>query len=381
MKHRKAKPLLPALLLFLTACCSMPAVTGAVEENLAGSANYEGSSRVDNVSNLFDGIKQVDGTGEWIGGSPNAWYGWISYPTLQLKWETPQKINKVVLYDRPTLEEHMAACILKFSDGSEGRMSSPFRTTVRQRPIVFEPREVTAMKLDVVDGIGEHIGLSELEVLLRPRSPARSQTGKELHRFRFLRRSDHRDRARTLVLLHPRQPPVRHGLCLGLYPQQEPGWRRLQLQQHRDPWLRQDSRLDHVRHQHHAVTGEVNPNLGEKGWKSSFSHDTEIIEPGYHKLFLDRYKTQVEYTSTDRMAFYRLTYREAAKANSAAPTGRIRRSRQLRRRQGETRQPHPHRRFPRHDGSPVGRPEAVACLFCHGTGSADSSHGRLERRA
>ena len=63
------------------------------------------------------------------------------------------------------------------------------------------------------------------------------------------------------------------------------------------------------------ITGEVNPNLGEKGWKSRFSHDTEIIEPGYHKLFLDRYKTQVEYTSTDRIAFYRLTYREAARAN------------------------------------------------------------------
>ena len=62
------------------------------------------------------------------------------------------------------------------------------------------------------------------------------------------------------------------------------------------------------------TTGEANPNLGEKGWKSSFSHDTEMIEPGYHKIFLDRYKTQVEYTSTDRVAFYRLTYGEAARS-------------------------------------------------------------------
>jgi hypothetical protein len=53
------------------------------------------------------------------------------------------------------------------------------------------------------------------------------------------------------------------------------------------------------------TTGEVSPNLGETGWKSNFSHDTETIEPGYHKLFLDRYKMQVEYTSTDRTAFYR----------------------------------------------------------------------------
>ena len=38
------------------------------------------------------------------------------------------------------------------------------------------------------------------------------------------------------------------------------------------------------------VTGEMNPNLGEQHWKSGFSHETEIIEPGYHKVFLDRYK-------------------------------------------------------------------------------------------
>ena len=56
------------------------------------------------------------------------------------------------------------------------------------------------------------------------------------------------------------------------------------------------------------------PNLGEKEWKSSFSHDSEVMEPGYHKVFLDRYKTQVEYTSTDRVAFYRLKYKEAADA-------------------------------------------------------------------
>ena len=51
-----------------------------------------------------------------------------------------------------------------------------------------------------------------------------------------------------------------------------------------------------------------------RGWKSTFSHDAETIEPGYHKVFLDRYKTQVEYNSTDRTALYRLTYRETARA-------------------------------------------------------------------
>ena len=56
------------------------------------------------------------------------------------------------------------------------------------------------------------------------------------------------------------------------------------------------------------TTGAVDPKQGEKGWKSPFSHDTEVIEPGYHKVMLDRYKTGVEYTSTDHAALYRVKY-------------------------------------------------------------------------
>ena len=63
------------------------------------------------------------------------------------------------------------------------------------------------------------------------------------------------------------------------------------------------------------TTGKVDLCKGTDGWKSSFSHEGEIIEPGYHRLFLDRYKTEVEYSSTDRVVFYRLTHKESAEAN------------------------------------------------------------------
>ena len=56
------------------------------------------------------------------------------------------------------------------------------------------------------------------------------------------------------------------------------------------------------------VSGGVNPIQGMDGWKSEFKHESEIIQPGYHRLFLDRYKTWVEYTATDRVTFYRLNY-------------------------------------------------------------------------
>jgi hypothetical protein len=88
------------------------------DQNLATLATAKGSGK--NPMAAIDGVKQQDGKGEWIGESPNQWFGWIKYPSIELKWDKPQKVNKVVLYDRPTEAEHMAACVLKFSDGSEG---------------------------------------------------------------------------------------------------------------------------------------------------------------------------------------------------------------------------------------------------------------------
>ena len=55
---------------------------GQAVENLAPLATVHGSGT--NLPAAVDGIKQEDGNGEWIGGSPKAWYGWIRYPKLEL---------------------------------------------------------------------------------------------------------------------------------------------------------------------------------------------------------------------------------------------------------------------------------------------------------
>ena len=62
------------------------------------------------------------------------------------------------------------------------------------------------------------------------------------------------------------------------------------------------------------TTGSVDPTQYEQ-WNSSFSHDTEVIKPGYQKVFLDRYKTWVELTSTDRVALYRYKFTESNPAD------------------------------------------------------------------
>ncbi|MFR9620350.1 MAG: GH92 family glycosyl hydrolase [Rikenellaceae bacterium] len=47
---------------------------------------------------------------------------------------------------------------------------------------------------------------------------------------------------------------------------------------------------------------------------SNFSHDTEVVMPGYHKLHLDRYDVDVELTSTKRVGFHKYTYNRGGAA-------------------------------------------------------------------
>ena len=47
-----------------------------------------------------------------------------------------------------------------------------------------------------------------------------------------------------------------------------------------------------------------------KDFYSKFNHDTEKVSPGYHNVFLDRYKTKVELTSTKRVGFHRYNFLE-----------------------------------------------------------------------
>lgn len=43
-------------------------------------------------------------------------------------------------------------------------------------------------------------------------------------------------------------------------------------------------------------------------WSSKFSHDNEIVKPGYHSVILDRYKIKAELSATNRVGFHRYLY-------------------------------------------------------------------------
>ena len=56
------------------------------------------------------------------------------------------------------------------------------------------------------------------------------------------------------------------------------------------------------------VTGDMPATAGPEGWKSSFSRDTEICKPGYHRVHLDRHGITAELTATTRVGIHRYTF-------------------------------------------------------------------------
>jgi hypothetical protein len=115
--HARAVTVLVASLNLISILFMPMPCYGQVGENIAPLAALSGKGT--DLRAVVDGVKQQEGIREWIGGNPHTWNGWITYPKLELKWKAPQRVIKVILCDRSTQEEHMAACVLEFSDGSE----------------------------------------------------------------------------------------------------------------------------------------------------------------------------------------------------------------------------------------------------------------------
>jgi predicted alpha-1,2-mannosidase len=56
------------------------------------------------------------------------------------------------------------------------------------------------------------------------------------------------------------------------------------------------------------ITGEMTGHRGMDVYRSEFSHDDEVVQPGYHKVHLRKYGITAELTSTVRTGFHRYTY-------------------------------------------------------------------------
>jgi predicted alpha-1,2-mannosidase len=67
------------------------------------------------------------------------------------------------------------------------------------------------------------------------------------------------------------------------------------------------------------VVGEAEVDNLKDDYYSAFSHETEKVRPGYHKVVLDRYSIDVELTATTRVGLHRYTFPTGKNARIMVP--------------------------------------------------------------
>ncbi len=119
------------------------------------STNQTANKAIDGVVDGYPG----DYTKEWAttGGGAGSW--------LKLTWTTPQTINRIVLYDRPNLNDQITGGTLQFSDGSSVSIGT-LNNDGSAVSISFAAKTVTSVQLNItsVSASTGNVGLSEIEV-------------------------------------------------------------------------------------------------------------------------------------------------------------------------------------------------------------------------
>ncbi|TWU45275.1 Glycosyl hydrolase family 92 [Novipirellula aureliae] len=71
------------------------------------------------------------------------------------------------------------------------------------------------------------------------------------------------------------------------------------------------------------TTGPFQGHLGMDKYQSKYSHDNEVVSPGYHKVHLDTYSITAELTSTCRVGFHRYTFPKSEQSHIIFDTGAL----------------------------------------------------------
>ena len=283
-------------------------------KNIAFLATVTSSSNLNDhhdAKNAIDGIIRIAEKGEWACEGSGTFWGYIRYPWIQLDWDTSQNINKIILYDRASLETHTAGGRLKFSDGSVISVNA-IANNGDAKVITFESKQVDWVRFEVTDGVGLELGLSEIEVF--PSSKSYQDQISWVNPF------TETTRGRYFYFTPGALPfgmvatsPITRNKnqygggynynsteILGFSPIH--GWMMSGIQVM-------------------PTTGIIDPTLGESHWRSRFSHDDELAHPGYQRVYLKDYNTWVEYTGTTRASIFRMTYTQSDRASILINTG------------------------------------------------------------
>lgn len=258
-----------------------------------------------NPQKAIDGKIRIHNQGEWVSDVVMPYWGQIAYPWIKLEWDKEYCINKVILYDRPDLNTHTAEVVLTFSDGSKVTVYE-IPNDGKPKVIEFPAKKTNFIHFDITDGNGSYLGLSEIEVFPAPDSYTD-----------FVSKVDpyiETSKGRFFFFITGNQPFGMISAAPMTKNQNQYGggynYNSLEIlgfpQIHK--WVIAGLTLM-------PTTGNVDPSLGEEHWKSPFSHADEIVQPGYHRVFLDKYNIYVEQTTTERVSFYKLTYTHDAESS------------------------------------------------------------------
>ena len=276
-------------------------VSYAGPDNIAPLARASASSSLNGntgPSLVLDGRIRIMDRDEWVSGSGMTFWGLVDYPWIRLDWDSPRHINRVVLYDRPCSESHIAGGILHFSDGSSVNVWQ-IPNDGSPKEVAFPSREVEWIRFEVTDGDGVGLGLSEMEVYPSPEDYKDYVSWVDP----FIETT----RGRYFFFVTGSQP---YGM-ISAAPltrnknQYGGGYNYNSMEILGFPqihgWMLSGLSLM-------PTCGGIDPTLGEQGWKSAFRHEGEEVRPGYHRLFLEDHGIWVEQTACDRVSMYRLTY-------------------------------------------------------------------------
>lgn len=270
-------------------------------DNIAPLAKVTTSSEKDSehsAKKAIDGLIGIENQGEWVSTSSQTSWGAIDYPWIKLEWEKPQNINRIILYDRPIQQSHIAGGTLYFSDGTSIFVNQiPNNGTAKA--VNFPTKKVTWIKFETTDGNGLNIGLSEIEVYPSPEdypdyvSKVDPYVESARGRYFFFVTGS---RPFGMISAAPlTRNKNQYGGGYNYNSLEIVGFPQVHC------WMLSGISMM-------PTTGNVNPTLGEQHWKSTFSHDGEIVQPGYHRVFLQDYGIWVEQTCTDRVSYYKLRY-------------------------------------------------------------------------
>ncbi|RLD22442.1 MAG: glycoside hydrolase family 92 protein, partial [Bacteroidetes bacterium] len=296
--------------IFWTTCLLVIGIANSIAgpDNIAPQATVSASTTLDSrhsPASATDGLIGIHDKGEWACEGQTIMWGYIRYPWIQLDWDSSQSIDKIILYDRPNLEEHTAGGTLFFSDGSQVAVNS-IPNNGRAKVISFEAREVEWVRFLVTDGVGSKLGLSEFEVYPSYRSYTDLTSWVNPYIETTRGRYFYFTPGSTPFGMIASAPHTRNknqwGGGYNYNSSEILGFGQLH------GWMLSGIEIM-------PTVGDIDPTQWQDGWKSAFSHDSEIAQPGYYRVFLEDYNIWVEQTTTPRVSMYRFRYTEDSETN------------------------------------------------------------------